>query len=53
MDPDRVADLVHDAVVGDRFWIFTDQAMVASLEDRFRSVLEGRNPQPFALFERD
>jgi NAD(P)-dependent dehydrogenase (short-subunit alcohol dehydrogenase family) len=53
MDPDRVADLVHDAVVGDRFWIFTDQAMVASLEDRFRSVLEGRNPEPFGLFERD
>jgi NAD(P)-dependent dehydrogenase (short-subunit alcohol dehydrogenase family) len=50
MEPDRVADLVHDAVVGGRFWIFTDHAMVAGLEDRFRSVLQDRNPAPFGLF---
>ena len=50
MDPERVADLVHDAIVGDRFWIFTDETMVATLADRFQSVLENRNPKPFGLF---
>jgi NAD(P)-dependent dehydrogenase (short-subunit alcohol dehydrogenase family) len=42
--PAEVADLVHDAVVAGQFWIFTDLAMVASLESRFASVLEGRDP---------
>jgi NAD(P)-dependent dehydrogenase (short-subunit alcohol dehydrogenase family) len=42
--PEEVADLVHDAVVGDRFWIFTDLAMVAGLQSRFAAVLEDRNP---------
>lgn len=44
--PDDVADLVHDAVVGNRFWIFTDTTMVASLAGRYASVLEDRNPDP-------
>lgn len=50
LEPDRVADLVHDAIVGNRFWIFTDPSMVANLADRFQSVLEDRNPRPFGLF---
>ncbi|MCP5025515.1 MAG: SDR family NAD(P)-dependent oxidoreductase [Actinomycetia bacterium] len=41
---DQVADLVHDAVVGDQFWVFTDPAMVAALEPRYQAVLENRNP---------
>ena len=28
--PAEVADLVHDAIVSDSFWIFTDQEMVAA-----------------------
>jgi NAD(P)-dependent dehydrogenase (short-subunit alcohol dehydrogenase family) len=44
MPPAAVADLVHDAVVDDRFWIFTDMAMVAALEPRFQSVLTATNP---------
>ena len=44
MPPAQVADLVHDAVVEDRFWIFTDPRLVASLDARFSAVLGGRNP---------
>jgi NAD(P)-dependent dehydrogenase (short-subunit alcohol dehydrogenase family) len=50
MPPDAVADLVHDAIVGDRFWVFTDLRMVEGLRDRFGSVLENRNPAPFGVF---
>jgi len=44
MAPERVAELVHDAVVEDRFWVFTDMAMVAALEPRFQAVLSATNP---------
>ncbi len=44
--PEDVADLVHDAVVGDTFWIFTDAAMQAGLRGRFDAVLAGTNPDP-------
>lgn len=43
--PAEVADLVHDAVVEDKLWIFTDMAMVDILRERFDAVLENRNPQ--------
>ena len=39
-----MAGLVHDAVVNDKFWIFTDMAMVALLADKHDSILENRNP---------
>ncbi len=42
--PEDVADLVHDAVVNDSFWIFTDMGMVAALEGRFNAVLGNQNP---------
>jgi NAD(P)-dependent dehydrogenase (short-subunit alcohol dehydrogenase family) len=44
MPPAQVADLVHDAVVENRFWIFTDTAMVAALRPRFDAVLAAENP---------
>lgn len=44
MAPDRVADLVHDAILSNTFWIFTDQTMVASLEPRYQAILAGTNP---------
>ena len=44
MAPADVADLVHDAVREDRFWIFTDRAMVDALEPRYRAVLAAENP---------
>lgn len=42
--PGEVADLVHDAVIDDRFWIFTDLAMVQALADKHDSIMENRNP---------
>jgi len=47
MPPAEVAQLVHDAVVGDRFWIFTDLTMVAGLGPRFDAVLAAANPPGF------
>ena len=49
MEPDQVAELVHDAIVNRKFWIFTDLDMVAMLEDKHASILENRNPVPFNL----
>jgi NAD(P)-dependent dehydrogenase (short-subunit alcohol dehydrogenase family) len=44
MAPDEVAGLVHDAVLNDKFWIFTDMGMVGLLADKHASILENRNP---------
>ncbi len=44
MEPAQVGELVHDAIVDDRFWIFTDMTMVSALADRFESILQNRNP---------
>ena len=49
MAPAQVADLVHDAVVADRFWVFTDMAMVAALRPRFDAVLAAENPPTMGL----
>ncbi|MFT3854416.1 MAG: SDR family NAD(P)-dependent oxidoreductase [Ilumatobacteraceae bacterium] len=49
MAPDKVADLVHDAILGDTFWIFTDMRMVESLKARFDSVLSATNPPAQSL----
>jgi NAD(P)-dependent dehydrogenase (short-subunit alcohol dehydrogenase family) len=44
MDPAAVADLVHDAILANRFWIFTDLQMVAALRPRLDAVLAAENP---------
>jgi NAD(P)-dependent dehydrogenase (short-subunit alcohol dehydrogenase family) len=44
MQPDAVADLVHDAILADRFWIFTDNQMVQSLAGDYEALLAGTNP---------
>ena len=49
MPPANVADLVHDAVVNERFWIFTDMEMVRGLEPRYQTILAGENPPPVTL----
>jgi NAD(P)-dependent dehydrogenase (short-subunit alcohol dehydrogenase family) len=49
MEPAAVADLVHDAIVADRFWIFTDDQMVQSLTGRYEALLAGENPPGFTL----
>ena len=49
MQPDAVADLVHDAIVADQFWIFTDDQMVQSLAGDYEAILSGINPPVRAL----
>ncbi|MEO5901274.1 MAG: SDR family NAD(P)-dependent oxidoreductase [Ilumatobacteraceae bacterium] len=49
LEPAAVADLVHDAVVSNTFWIFTDMRMVAALSSRHQSVLTGTNPPGLGL----
>jgi NAD(P)-dependent dehydrogenase (short-subunit alcohol dehydrogenase family) len=42
--PSQVADDVHDAIVEDRFWIFTHPTTVPSALVRFHDLQEGCNP---------
>jgi NAD(P)-dependent dehydrogenase (short-subunit alcohol dehydrogenase family) len=44
MAPAKVADLVHDAVVNEHFWVFTDMEMVKALEPRYQAILAAENP---------
>lgn len=46
LDPDHVANLVHDAVVGSKFWVFTHADMVEALRGRYEGILDGANPEP-------
>jgi len=39
-----VADMVHDAVVNDRFWILTHTDMKDAVQQRFDRALRGENP---------
>ena len=49
MEPAKVADLVHDAVVNERFWVFTDMEMVKGLEPRYQAILAAENPPAMTL----
>jgi NADP-dependent 3-hydroxy acid dehydrogenase YdfG len=49
MAPEKVGDLVVDAVLTDRFWVFTDLGMVARTAERHRAIEENRNPVRMAL----
>ena len=49
MEPDKVADLVHDAILGNRFWVFTDMEMVRGLQPRYDAVLAAENPPTMGL----
>ena len=40
----EVADMVHDAVVDDRFWILTHDDMNDAVRERFARALRGENP---------
>ena len=39
-----VADAVHDAVVDDRFWVFTHDVTLPAAGRRFDDMREGRDP---------
>jgi NAD(P)-dependent dehydrogenase (short-subunit alcohol dehydrogenase family) len=43
MDPDAVGDLVLDAILADRFWIFTDPRLLKHVREQFEEMQdEGR-----------
>jgi NAD(P)-dependent dehydrogenase (short-subunit alcohol dehydrogenase family) len=42
--PREVADLVHDAVVDKRFWIFTDEVYTPSIVERLDSIRDRVDP---------
>ena len=42
--PSAIADLVHDAIVGDKFWIFSHPEMMPAIRQRADEILAGRNP---------
>ncbi len=46
MQPAAVADLVVDAVRGDRFWVFPHPDFLEIAMERFHSIGEQRNPEP-------
>jgi NAD(P)-dependent dehydrogenase (short-subunit alcohol dehydrogenase family) len=43
--PARVADLVADAVVAGRFWVFTEQPFVDLCIQRWQGIADGANPE--------
>ncbi|MEY4175943.1 MAG: hypothetical protein RI900_3108 [Actinomycetota bacterium] len=49
MEPTAVAELVHDAILANRFWVFTDMQMVAGLRPRLDAVLAAENPPTMGL----
>jgi hypothetical protein len=46
IDPAVVAAAVRDAIVGNRFWIFTHPEYADALLGRYRGAVEGRAPRP-------
>jgi NAD(P)-dependent dehydrogenase (short-subunit alcohol dehydrogenase family) len=45
MAPAAVAELVVDAIAGDRFWVFTDPRFTQIALDRWQRIAEGHNPR--------
>ena len=46
LPPANVAELVHDAVLERKFWIFPHPEAVQMLQKRYDSILTGTNPTP-------
>ncbi len=44
LKPDKVADLVHDAVLDGTFWVFTDDHHVENITNRHAEIAGRRNP---------
>ncbi len=42
--PSAIADLVHDAVLNETFWIFSHPEMLPGIRQRTDEMLSGRNP---------
>jgi NAD(P)-dependent dehydrogenase (short-subunit alcohol dehydrogenase family) len=46
LEPEAVADLVHDAVLAKQFWLFTDHDWDSAVATRVDGILQRRAPQP-------
>ena len=44
MDPDDVGKIVFEALVADRFWIYTHPVYTEAIQGRMESILNGTNP---------
>lgn len=44
LPPSKIADLVHDAIVSDTFWIFSHPDMLAGVRQRANEIMAGVNP---------
>jgi NAD(P)-dependent dehydrogenase (short-subunit alcohol dehydrogenase family) len=44
LPPSAIADLVHDAIVEEKFWIFSHPDMMPAIRQRAEEILAGRNP---------
>lgn len=44
LSPAEIASMVHDAVVTDRFWIFSHPEMLGGVRQRADEIMAGRNP---------
>ncbi len=51
IDPSLVADAVHDAIIHERFWIFTHEEHKQALERRFAGIVAGHDPRTRPLAE--
>jgi NAD(P)-dependent dehydrogenase (short-subunit alcohol dehydrogenase family) len=47
--PSAVADLVHDAVVANQFFVYTDDVFMPAVKQFHAEIEQGRNPQLFDL----
>ncbi len=48
-DPAAVADLVHDAILADRFWVFTTSDFDELVRTRHRNIENATNPKVWRL----
>jgi hypothetical protein len=53
MQPAAVADLVHDAILANQFWLFTDEVWDAPIARRHREIEERSAPTTPAPRTRD
>ena len=44
LKPAQVADLVHDAILNETFWVFTDDRHVENISNRHAEIRDRRNP---------
>jgi NAD(P)-dependent dehydrogenase (short-subunit alcohol dehydrogenase family) len=50
MDPDDVGHLVLDAILNDRFWVFTDPRVLRHLEEQVAAMIDYRSLTRLRLF---